>query len=124
MKIRSSVTLYFVKQNLDICFTSYYSENERSDYMAQVMVNFRMDEELKKSMEQVCKEMGLGLTTAFTMFAAKVSKERRIPFEVAADPVPNAETLKAIEEVRKMKKNPSLGKSYTDVDQMMKELLA
>ena len=92
--------------------------------MAQVMVNFRMDEKLKKNMEQVCKEMGLGMTTAFTMFAAKVSKERRIPFEIAADPIPNADTLEAFEEVRRMKKDPSLGKSYKNVDQMMKELLA
>ena len=92
--------------------------------MAQVMVNFRMDEKLKKSMEKVCKEMGLGMTTAFTIFAAKVSKERRIPFEITADTVPNADTLEAIEEVRRMKKDPSIGKSYTDVDQMMKELLA
>ena len=30
---------------------------------------------------------------------------------------------KAIEEVKAMKKNPSLGKTYTDVDDMMKELL-
>lgn len=26
--------------------------------MAQTMVNFRMDEDLKKGMEQACKEMG------------------------------------------------------------------
>ena len=50
------------------------------------MVNFRMDENLKKSMEEVCKEMGLSMTTAFTIFATKVSKEKRIPFEVAVDP--------------------------------------
>ena len=92
--------------------------------MAQVMVNFRMDEKLKKSMEQACRDMGMGMTTAFTIFATKVSKERRIPFEVAAEPQPNVETLEAIEEVRRMKKDPSLGKSYNDVDQMMKELLA
>ena len=54
--------------------------------MPQTMVNFRMDEDLKKGMEQVCKEMGLSMTTAFTMFATKVSKEKRIPFEVAVDP--------------------------------------
>ncbi len=54
--------------------------------MAQVMVNFRMDEDLKKSMEQTCKEMGLTLTSAFTMFATKVAREKRIPFEVVADP--------------------------------------
>ena len=52
------------------------------------MVNFRMDEELKKNMEQACKDMGMSLTTAFTIFATKVSRERRIPFEVTADPDP------------------------------------
>ena len=54
--------------------------------MAQTMVNFRMDEELKSGMEQACKEMGLSVTAAFTIFAAKVSREKRIPFEVAVDP--------------------------------------
>ena len=54
--------------------------------MAQVMVNFRMDEEVKKSMEQACREMGLTMTTAFTIFATKVGKEKRIPFEVTAQP--------------------------------------
>ena len=54
--------------------------------MAQTMVNFRIDEELKKSMELACKEMGLSMTTAFTIFATKVSREKRIPFEVAVDP--------------------------------------
>jgi DNA-damage-inducible protein J len=56
--------------------------------MAQSMVNLRMDNDLKKSMEQACKDMGLSMTTAFTIFATKVSKERRIPFEVSADPDP------------------------------------
>ena len=54
--------------------------------MAQTMVNFRMDENLKKSMEQVCTEMGMSMTTAFTIFAKKVSREKRIPFEITADP--------------------------------------
>ena len=53
--------------------------------MAQTMVNFRMDEELKRSMEKVCSEMGMSMTTAFTIFAKKVSREKRIPFEVNAD---------------------------------------
>lgn len=49
-------------------------------------MNFRMDEELKKNMEQTCKEMGITMTAAFTMFATKVSREKRIPFEITADP--------------------------------------
>ena len=37
---------------------------------------------------------------------------------------PNAETIAAIEEVQKLKADPSLGRTYSDVDQMMEELLA
>ncbi len=62
--------------------------------MAQVMVNFRMDEDLKKHMEQACKEMGLSMTAAFTIFAAKVSREKRIPFEITAQPHAAADCLR------------------------------
>ena len=54
--------------------------------MAQAMVNFRMDEELKKNMEETCKELGLSMTTAFTIFAKKMTREKRIPFDVSVDP--------------------------------------
>ncbi len=54
--------------------------------MRSVNVNFRMDEDLKKNMEKVCADMGISMTTAFTIFAKTVSRERRIPFEVTADP--------------------------------------
>ncbi len=54
--------------------------------MAQAMVNFRMDESLKKDMEITCKEMGLTVTAAYTLFAKKVTQDRRIPFEIVADP--------------------------------------
>ena len=54
--------------------------------MAQTMVNFRMDADLKRSMEKVCSDMGLSMTTAFTIFAKKVSREKKIPFEISADP--------------------------------------
>lgn len=52
-----------------------------------VNVNFRMDAELKKGMEQVCSELGMSMTTAFTIFAKKVNREKRIPFDVSVEPV-------------------------------------
>ena len=48
--------------------------------MAQATVNIRMDEELKRSMKAVCQELGMNMTTAFTIFAKKMSCEHRIPF--------------------------------------------
>lgn len=51
-----------------------------------VNVNFKLDEDVKKGMENACYDMGLTLSAAFTIYAKKVARERRIPFEVSADP--------------------------------------
>ena len=67
--------------------------------MAQSMVNIRMDEDLKKSMEQVCKELGMSMTTAFTIFAVKVGNEKRIPFEIVADPFYSEANMKYLRKV-------------------------
>ena len=61
--------------------------------MAQAMVNFRMDESLKERMEKTCKEMGLTVTAAYTMFATKVTREKRIPFEINVDPFYSDENM-------------------------------
>ena len=54
--------------------------------MAQtVNVNFRLDETDKKRMENVCNELGLSMSAAFTIFAKKVGREHRIPFEISVD---------------------------------------
>ena len=57
--------------------------------MAQaVSVNFKLDYDVKKRMELACADMGLSMSAAFTIFAKKVGRERRIPFEVSAAPDP------------------------------------
>ncbi|MBQ8306143.1 MAG: type II toxin-antitoxin system RelB/DinJ family antitoxin [Blautia sp.] len=54
--------------------------------MAEVLVNFHLDEDDKKGMEDVCRDLGISMSTAFTIFAKKMRHEKRIPFEVSADP--------------------------------------
>lgn len=51
-----------------------------------VQVSFRIDEELKQSAERALNDMGLTMSAAITIFLKKVGRERRIPFEVSADP--------------------------------------
>ena len=69
-----------------------------------VNVNFKLDSDVKKSMEKACSDMGLSMSAAFTIFAKKVGRERRIPFEISADPFYNEEHLalleKRIEDIR------------------------
>ena len=60
---------------------------------------------------------------ALIIFAKTMVRQQRIPFEVSLE-TPNAETREAIQEVQRMKADPKLGKSYSDVDQMMEDLLS
>ena len=54
----------------------------------RVNVNFRMDEQLKKNVEDICQRMGMNLTTLLTIYCRKIEQERRIPFDITADPDP------------------------------------
>ena len=90
--------------------------------MATTNLNIRIDADLKKQAEQIFNELGLNMSTALTIFLRQAVRSNGIPFDLRID-VPNDKTVEAIEEVRRMKKNPLLGKAYTDVDQMIKELL-
>lgn len=65
--------------------------------MAHTMVNFRMDSELKRNMDKICKEMGLTPTAAYTLFATKVVQERRIPFDITADPFYSKQNIERLE---------------------------
>ena len=55
--------------------------------MAQdVMV--RMDDDLSMRLREVCDEIGLPISTAFLIFAKRVVRDRKIPFELSAEPDP------------------------------------
>lgn len=60
-------------------------------------VNFRIEEDIKSSAESALKEMGLSMSSAITMFLVKVGRERRIPFEITADPFYSSENIAEIE---------------------------
>lgn len=62
-----------------------------------VNVNFRLDEDDKKRMENVCAELGLSMSAAFTIFAKKVGRENRIPFDVSVDPFYSESNIRYLE---------------------------
>ena len=90
--------------------------------MAQVTtnVNFRMDKNLKIRFEKVCNELGLSMSTAFTVFAKTMVRQQRIPFDISLE-VPNEETLKSIENIEEGK---NLSKRFTSVEELMEDLNA
>ena len=91
--------------------------------METTNINIRMDKKLKEDAENLFSELGMNMTTAFTIFVRQSVRQGEIPFTISLNRRPNVETISAFEEVEQMKKNPSLGKTYTDVDQMMEDML-
>lgn len=77
--------------------------------MATTNVSIRMDENLKKQAEEIFDEMGMNITTAFTIFTKAVVRQGKIPFEIAVDPFycesNQAHIIKVIEEYESGKAN-------------------
>jgi len=59
--------------------------------MAQVSV--RIDDEVKQKAEDVCRELGMSMSTAINIYLKKISREKKIPFELAVDPFYSEENL-------------------------------
>ena len=64
-----------------------------------VNVNFKLDADVKKSMEQVCSELGLSMSAAFKVLTKKVGREKRIPFEVSVDPFYSDSNIRYLENI-------------------------
>ncbi len=90
--------------------------------MAQTLVNIRMDENLKKDFDNVCSELGMSMTTAITIFAKKMSREHRIPFEVSADPFYSESNMKAMaESLNQLKSGKVIIKTMDELEEMTDE---
>ncbi len=90
--------------------------------MAQTLVNFRIDENTKKELEQVCDELGMNVTTALNIFIKKMIREKRIPFDVSIDPFYSESNIKALEESkRELEKGNVVKKTLEELEAMENE---
>ncbi len=90
--------------------------------MAQTLINFRIDENTKKQMEQICNELGITMTTAFNIFAKKMIREKRIPFDVSIDPFYSENNIKAIKEsIEQLKDGKVVVKTMEELKEMENE---
>jgi len=60
-------------------------------------ISLRIDEDVKKNAEKVCDEIGISLSTAINIYLKKLGRERKIPFELSADPFYSAENIAILE---------------------------
>lgn len=83
-------------------------------------VSIRIDKDLKAKSERLFDELGLNISSAFTIFLKQSVRENGLPFAVNLN-VPNAATLKAMEDARRISRDPS-AKTYTSFEDVVKEL--
>lgn len=121
---------YFEYPNGDKMFTvivlfkvlNYNGKIKRGDNMAQTLINFRIDESTKKQMEQICNELGITLSTAFNIFAKKVIREKRIPFDLYIDPLYSKSNMTAIDEsIKQLDEGNVIIKTIEELEAMENE---
>lgn len=85
-------------------------------------VSVRMDDNLKKDFDSICNELGLSMTTAITMLAKKMTREKRLPFDVSLDPFYSASNMAALNEsIEEMRQGKTVTKTLDELEAMADE---
>ena len=88
--------------------------------MAKVSTNITIDADVKKQAQELFADLGLDLSTAINIYLKAAIRENGLPFDMRTAR-PNAETIAAIEEGRRMAHDPN-AKSYENVAELRKAL--
>lgn len=60
-------------------------------------ISLRVDDDIKRGAEEAFADIGLSMSAAINIFLKKVARERRIPFELTADPFYSESNLRYLE---------------------------
>ncbi len=63
-----------------------------------VPITMRADPAIKAVFEQICSEIGLSVNAALNIFVKRVVRDRKIPFELSADPFYSESNLRHLRE--------------------------
>ena len=62
-------------------------------------INIRVDDEVKRDAEVTLDAIGLCMSTAINIFLKKVAREKRIPFELTAEPFYSDSNMRYLENI-------------------------
>ena len=89
--------------------------------MAKVSTNITLDPDLKKSAQELFRDLGMDLTTAVTLFLKQSVREQGLPFTVSRA-TPNADTIAALQELDAMRKDKTQYKRYDSFAELINEV--
>lgn len=90
--------------------------------MATVPTQVRIEENLKQQASELFSQLGLDMSSAINVFLKQSVLRGGLPFSVEL-PKYRSEVIEAMEEAKRISQDPNV-KSYTNVSEMFKEILA
>lgn len=88
--------------------------------MRQTATTIRIDADLKAEFDKLCDEFGMSANTAFNIYVKTVVRQRRIPFQIEADPIDKdlERGRRAFYEIRKAAaENGTAGMSLEEINE-------
>ena len=89
--------------------------------MSTSTFSVRVASALKAEVEKCLSDMGMSMSTAINIYLRQIARIKAIPFIVTSVPVPNRETMEAIEEGERIAHDPTVP-GYKDMDNLRKAL--
>ena len=83
---------------------------------ANVLVQARIEEKIKREASLVLEAIGLTVSDAVRLLLTRIAREKVLPFEPL---IPNAETIAAMKELKEGK-----GKKFKSIESLMADLHA
>lgn len=62
-------------------------------------ISIRIDEDVKLNAEKTLDAIGLSMSSAITIFLKTVAREKRIPFELSAEPFYSSNNISYLEKI-------------------------
>lgn len=85
-------------------------------------VSLRMDDDMKKELDEMCEAMGMNISTFYMVYTKRALRERRIPFDIEA-PIDPFFSDNNMEQLRKSAKQIEQGKVVVKTMEELEEML-
>lgn len=83
--------------------------------MLTTAISIRLDSDIKKQFDKLCKEFGISTNAAFNLFARTVVREKAIPFTISL----NTSTQNALAQAQELSAKEQHEWTYEEIDQLI-----
>ncbi len=87
-------------------------------------LTIRIDKDLKKSVDNLFKQLGTNTNSAINMFLRQCDREQSLVFTPTLAPTPSQELLESLQETEDIINGKVKAKGYRDINELKKDLLS